>query len=101
MVIPPESAAVAIYSGVSFLTSKTATIIPPKRLLRRRFGGFSSGAPPTVCNPRQHSPELPQISALWLAEMPSAESGATLSRPSVNFEPAFDQELLSIVRTCP
>jgi hypothetical protein len=22
-------------------------------------------------------------------------------RPSVNFEPAFDQELLSIVRTCP
>ncbi len=38
---------------------------------------------------------------LWLAEMPSAESGAILSRPSVNFEPAFDQELLSIVRTCP
>src|SRR5258708_29967245 len=38
---------------------------------------------------------------LWLAEMPSAESGAILSRPSANFEPALEQEFLSILRTRP
>ena len=31
---------------------------------------------------------------LWFAEMPSAKSGAFLSRPRVNFEPAFDEEFL-------
>ena len=33
---------------------------------------------------------------LCLAEMSSAESGGIVSRPNLNFEPTFDQELLSM-----
>jgi hypothetical protein len=38
---------------------------------------------------------------LWFAEMPSAKSGAFSFCPTVNVEVAFDDEFLSIARTCP
>ena len=45
--------------------------------------------------------ERPEIEyALCLAEMSSAESGGIVARPNLNFEPAFDQELLSMAHTC-
>jgi hypothetical protein len=37
---------------------------------------------------------------LCLGEMSSAGSGGIVSRPRLNFEPTFDQELVSIARTC-
>jgi len=43
---------------------------------------------------------LPIALPLCLAEMSSAESGGIVSRPNLNFEPAFDQELLSMAHTC-
>ena len=54
--------------------------------------GFASAGPANLssdCSQR----------ILWLAEMLSAESGALLSRPSGNFELAFDQAILWMART--
>src|SRR6266446_6696235 len=42
---------------------------------------------------------IPSLLILWLSEMPSADSNA-ISRPRLDFQPACEQELLSIMRTC-
>ena len=44
--------------------------------------------------------DFPAQVGLCLAEMLSAESGGIVSRPNLNFEPAFDQESLSMAHTC-
>jgi len=44
--------------------------------------------------------ESKRSSAVCRAEMSSAESGGIVSRPNLNFEPTFDQELLSLTHTC-
>jgi hypothetical protein len=50
---------------------------PAPKVLRR----FSSEAPPTVCDPRQHSLKLPQIPARFAT--PPVRSGSSAIRPSI------------------
>src|SRR6266550_3160025 len=58
---PERFGMVSSLAGISFLISKNRTIVHPSRLVRDTVKRFSSGALPTVCDPRQHSTKLPQI----------------------------------------